>query len=57
MNTTAYEAVGHDSPLGDREGSDEEWSPERIEEISKEEVKSPQSGNDVDEQAPDDPQH
>jgi hypothetical protein len=55
MDSIGYQAVGADSPLGDRHGTDEQWSPERVEEISNDEVKSPQTGNDVDEAAPDDP--
>jgi hypothetical protein len=55
MNRAAYQAIGPERPFGDREGSDEQWTPERIEEISNEEVKTPETGNDVDEPAPDDP--
>ena len=53
MNT-AYQAIGPERPFGDREGADEQWTPERIEEISNEEVKTPETGNDIDEPAPDD---
>ena len=55
MDTARYQAIGPDRPLGDREGSDESWTPARVEEVSQEEVKSPQNDNDVDEEAPDDP--
>ncbi len=50
-----YQAIGPDKPMGDREESEEEWTPKRIEEVSKEEVKSHETGNDIDEDAPDDP--
>jgi hypothetical protein len=50
----AYQAIGPERPLGDREGSDEEWTPERVEEISNEEVKTPDTGNDIEEPGPDD---
>jgi hypothetical protein len=55
MDTLSYQAIGPDRPLGDRDGSDEPLTPERVAEISKEEVKTPQTGNDIDEEAPDDP--
>lgn len=55
MQTSGLEAIGPDRPLGDREETNEQWSPERVEEVSKEEVKTPQTGNDIDEEAPDDP--
>ena len=38
-----YQAVGPDRPLGDREGAEDDLSPERIEEISNEEVKNPEA--------------
>ena len=41
MNIDRYNAIGPDRPLGDREGADEEWTPETVEKISKEEVKNP----------------
>lgn len=54
MNTQ-YHAIGPDRPMGDREGAEDNWTPERVEEVSKEEVKSPENNNDIDEEAPDDP--
>jgi hypothetical protein len=50
-----YEAIGPERPMGDREGANEHWTQQRVEEVSKEEVKSPENNNDVDEEAPDDP--
>ena len=41
MTNYKYEAIGPDSPLGDREGSDEDWTPKRVKEISNEEVENP----------------
>jgi hypothetical protein len=41
MNIDNYQTIGPDRPLGDREGAEEDWSPEKVEEISKEEVKNP----------------
>jgi hypothetical protein len=38
---SAYQAIGPDRPLGDREGAEDNFTPERIEEISNEEVKNP----------------
>jgi hypothetical protein len=40
--TDRYETIGPDKPMGDREGADEDWTPERVEEVSKREVKNPQ---------------
>jgi hypothetical protein len=57
MRTAGYQAIGPDRPMGDREGSEENWSPEEVEEVSKEEVRTPETGNDIDEPAPDDPTH
>ena len=37
-----YQAIGPDRPLGDREGAEENWSPKRVEEISKNEVENPE---------------
>lgn len=55
MDVTEYQAIGPDRPMGDREGEQKDWSPEQVKQISDEEVKSPQNGNDIDEEAPDDP--
>jgi hypothetical protein len=41
MNVNTRQAIGPDRPLGDREGAVEDWSPETVEEISKDEVKNP----------------
>jgi hypothetical protein len=40
MNIDRYNAIGPDRPLGDREGADEEWTPDTVEKISDEEVKN-----------------
>jgi hypothetical protein len=50
-----YMAIGPERPMGDREGADDRWTPKRVEEVSKEEVKAPENHNDIDEDAPDDP--
>ena len=41
MNIDTYQAIGPDSPLGDREGAEQDWTAETVEEISNEEVKNP----------------
>ena len=41
MNIDNYETSGADSPLGDREGADQDWTAETVKEISEEEVKNP----------------
>jgi hypothetical protein len=55
MPAGAYRTIGPDRPMGDREGAEEDWTPERVEEISKEEVRNPGDSEDVDEHGPDDP--
>ena len=42
MYIDSYQTIGPDRPLGDREGAEEDWSPERVEEISSQEVKNPE---------------
>jgi hypothetical protein len=42
MTIDKYQTIGPDRPLGDREGAEEDWSPERVEEISNEEVENPE---------------
>jgi hypothetical protein len=41
MNIDSYQTIGPDSPLGDRAGAEQEWTPESVKEISDEEVKNP----------------
>lgn len=41
MSTDRYEASGQDKPMGDREGSKEHWTPKKVEDVSKKEVKNP----------------
>jgi hypothetical protein len=41
MNIDTYQAIGPDSPLGDREGAEQDWTAETVKEISEEEVKNP----------------
>ena len=41
MNVDNYQTSGLDRPFGDREGAEENWSSETVEEISNEEVKNP----------------
>jgi hypothetical protein len=41
MNIDSYQTIGPDSPLGDREGAEQHWTPETVKEISEEEVKNP----------------
>ncbi len=53
MEPYAYKTIGPDRPLGDRDDTDEELSPEDIERISNEEVKNPADGPEV--KGPDDP--
>ena len=40
---TSYQAIGPDTPLGDREGAEDALTPQRIEEISNEEVINPEA--------------
>ena len=54
MHISEYRTIGPDRPMGDREGEKKDWTPEEVERISNEEVKSPESDNDIDEEAPDD---
>ena len=54
MNIDNYQTIGPDKPLGDREGADEEWSPETVEKISNEEVKNPHDEPDPDIEESDD---
>jgi hypothetical protein len=39
---TMYQTIGPDRPFGDREGAEEDWSAERVEEISNDEVENPE---------------
>jgi len=55
METAGYRMIGPDRPMGDREGADEHWTPERVEEISNEEVRQPDDAEDVDVEGPDAP--
>ena len=41
MNIDMHRVSGNDSPLGDREGADQEWTPATVKKISQEEVKNP----------------
>ena len=41
MNIESYQTIGPDSPLGDREGAEQDWTAETVKEISEEEVKNP----------------
>lgn len=41
MNIYRYETIGPDRPMGDREGAEENWTAEKVEEVSNEEVKNP----------------
>jgi hypothetical protein len=41
MNIDRYDTIGPDRPMGDREGAEENWTPEKVKEVSKEEVKNP----------------
>ena len=41
MNIDKYQTSGLDRPMGDREGAEEDWSPETVKKISNEEVKNP----------------
>ena len=52
MHSTAYRTIGPERPLGDREGAAEQWTPERVREISNEEVRNPA---DDEAEGPDDP--
>jgi hypothetical protein len=49
MPTHASHASAHDSPLGDRDGADERWTPERVEDVTNQEVKNPEDDSDRDE--------
>ena len=48
MNIDTYRVIGPDSPLGDREGADQEWTPATVKKISEEEVKNPHDEPDPD---------
>ena len=41
MNIDNYQAIGPDSPLGDREGAEQDWTAETVKKISEEEAKNP----------------
>ena len=41
MDINTCQTIGLDKPLGDREGAQEDWSPETVKGISNEEVKNP----------------
>jgi hypothetical protein len=41
MNIESYQTIRPDSPLGDREGAEQDWTAETVKEISEEGVKTP----------------